>query len=84
MPTMQRTELDLVATARELVAAGRPWREVAAELESKAGGSREALAEATLHWVSGLRRRRSDDFQAAAVLRALEAALARAPWGADA
>ena len=49
--------------------------------QTKAGGDRDELAEATLHWVRERGRRPSDDFQASAVLRALEAALARTSRG---
>lgn len=83
MSSTQRTEPALVTTARRMQATGTPWRDIARELEANAGGSRDALAEATLHWVSGMRHRPSDDFQSYAVLRALEAALARAPRGPE-
>lgn len=75
----ERTEPELVTAAREMVSGGVPWRDVAAALEVRAGGARDVLAEATLYWVREMGRRRSDDFQASAVLRALEAALARTP-----
>lgn len=81
MALTRRTEPVLVTTAREMVATGTPWRDVARELETKAGGARDELAEATLYWVREVGRRPSDDFQASAVLRALEAALARTPRG---
>lgn len=72
-------EPPLVSTARALVADGRSWRDVAPELEAQANGDRDALAVAALHWVREMRHRPSDDFAAAAVLRALEAALNRTP-----
>lgn len=83
MSSTQRTEPALVTTARRMQAAGTPWRDIARELEANAGGSRGALAEAALHWVSGMRRRPSDDFRSYAVLRALEAALDRTPRDHD-
>lgn len=75
-------EPPLVSTARALVVHGRSWRDVAPELQAQANGDRDALAQATLHWVRRMRHRPSDDFAAAAVLRALEAALNRTPLAA--
>src|SRR5690606_16176829 len=69
----------LVATARAMVADGRSWRDVAPELRAQANGDRDALAQATLHWVREMRHRPSGDLAASAVLRALEAALNRTP-----
>lgn len=72
-------EPPLVTTARAEVADGRSWRDVVPDLQAQANDDRDALAQATLHWVREMRHRPSDDFAAAAVLRALEAALDRTP-----
>lgn len=72
-------EHPLVSTARALVADGRSWRDVVPELQAQANGDRDALAQATLHWVREMHRRPSDDYAASSVLRALEAALNRTP-----
>ena len=72
-------EPPLVSTARTMVADGRSWRDVVPKLQAQANGDRDALAQATLHWVRHMRHRPSDDFAASAVLRGLEAALNRTP-----
>ena len=69
----------LVAAARAMVAGGQPWREVVPELQARARDDRKALADAAWHWADKLRFRRSGDFEALAVLRALETAVARTP-----
>lgn len=79
MPLLERTEPPLVTIARDMVAAGKPWRDVAATLVAETDGDREALADAALHWVRVVGRLPSDDFRATATLRALEAALAATP-----
>lgn len=79
MMALTGQEPELVTTAREQVAAKTPWRDVAADLEVRALGDRDALAQAALYWVREVGRRPSDDFQASAVLRALEAALGSTP-----
>lgn len=73
------TEPVLVSVARTRMADGWSWRDVVPELISTANGDRDALAEAALHWVRRMRHLPSDDFQASAALRAIEAALFRTP-----
>ncbi len=68
----------LIGHARELVAAGVPEEEAAAELAGQAP-SRRALEDAHVRWQQTMHQRPSEDFTATDALRVIEAALGLVP-----
>jgi hypothetical protein len=76
----QTSEPPLVTEARRLLVGGMSRDEAAVALAAFAGKRREVLADAVSYWVRRMHQLPSDDFEASALLRVLEAALRHTPW----